>query len=411
MLNSSPEIDMIFQSSGAAIIYSDYYTPDGTLHRVNDYQLGSVREDFDFGPVVWLRDELADAFPLQSKRPLLCTKGDRLLWYRTRLSIAKDYVILHLPEPVYVYTPEVDATGAESQFAYVDASNRDFQFECERIFTTWLKRMGAYIQERNIRNVELERYTVENDYLKRNEISVVIPVLNRVRTIGDAIRSALNQHLDCPYNIIVVDNHSTDGTSQVIDEFVQAHPDKVIHIVPESHHLGIGGCWNEAAFCLDCGRIMVQLDSDDVYSRPDTLQLIYDKFVEEGCVAVVGSYQLTDFDGNPIPPGIIDHREWTAKNGMNNALRINGLGAPRAFRTLFVRDNPFPNTSYGEDYAMMLRVSRGWKIGRIFEPIYNCRRWEGNSDANLSEERLNRNNHYKDSLRTIELMSRMKLQD
>lgn len=409
LLNSCKDLRRIFESTGAAIIYSDYYTSDGILHRVNDYQLGSVREDFDFGPMVWICDDLKELRRLPKDRPLLCSTKDRLLWYRTRLKLSKDYRILHLTEPMYVYTPEVSAPGQESQFAYVDASNRDFQLGCEKIFTRWLRQMGALIKPKDIRPFNNTKWLCRKyDDADRIIISVVIPVLNRVRTIGDAIRSVLGQEVNRPYNIIVVDNHSTDGTSEVIDQLAKQNPGKIVHLIPESRYLGIGGCWNEAANCKLCGRIIVQLDSDDVYSRPDTLQLIYDKFIEDGCVAVVGSYQLTDFDGNPIPPGIIDHREWTPANGMNNALRINGLGAPRAFVSHFVQLHPFPNTSYGEDYAMMLLVSRTHRIGRIYEPLYNCRRWEGNSDANLTEERLNRNNHYKDSLRTLELLARIK---
>lgn len=407
LLNSCKQIDTLLNDPEIAIIYSDYYTQDGVLHRLNDYQLGSVREDFDFGPMVWIRDEIKMSNRLPETRPLLCSQKDRLLWYKTRLKLSKDYRILHLQEPMYVYTPEAAASGAESQFAYVDASNRDFQLECEKIFTSWLRKAGACINYKKLWDASYAMFLPHPESTSDAIVSVVIPVLNRVRTIGDAIRSALSQQLECPFNIIVVDNHSTDGTSDVIEHLAHENPGKVVHLVPESTHLGIGGCWNEAILCDQCGEVVVQLDSDDVYSRPDTLQLILNKFREEQCVAVVGSYQLTDFDGNPIPPGVIDHKEWTPENGMNNAIRINGLGAPRAFLRSVANLYTFPNVSYGEDYAMMLRISRQWKIGRIYEPLYNCRRWEGNSDANLTEEKLNRNNHYKDSLRTMELLARM----
>lgn len=401
LLNSYNHIADLFKGGKVAIVYSDYYTADGVLHRLNDYQIGAVREDFDFGPMVWLNDDLDEAKQLEGRGALLSTSEDRLLWYKTRLNLSLNYRIVHLTEPVYLYTKSEKAQGQESQFAYVDASNRSFQLECETIFTDWLKKFGAYLNPKDIKRAEDEsadNYDVE--------VSVVIPVKNRVKTIADAINSALAQKLDRSFNILVVDNYSTDGTSEVIEDIAIGNILWVRNILPKTKYLGIGGCWNEAINHPHCGKYVVQLDSDDVYSRPDALQLILNKFREEDCMAVVGSYQLTDFDGNPIPPGIIDHREWTDDNGMNNALRINGLGAPRAFRTSFLRNHPFPNTSYGEDYAMMLRISREYKIGRIFEPLYNCRRWEGNSDANLTEEAMNRNNHYKDSLRTIELLSR-----
>ncbi len=236
--------------------------------------------------------------------------------------------------------------------------------------------------------------------------SVVIPVYNRVRTIADAIDSALGQKTDFPFNVIVVDNHSTDGTTEIVAKKAAEDP-RVVHLVPEERNLLIGGCWNKAIASPRCGHYAVQLDSDDVYSRNDVLQRIVNAFAEQRCQAVVGSYNLTDFEGNPLPPGLIDHREWTPENGMNNALRINGLGAPRAFCRDLLRQYPFPNVCYGEDYAVMLRISREYKIGRIYDSLYNCRRWEGNSDSNLTVEQQNRNNFYKDRLRTIELQARM----
>ncbi|MEE3406605.1 MAG: glycosyltransferase family 2 protein, partial [Candidatus Cryptobacteroides sp.] len=236
------------------------------------------------------------------------------------------------------------------------------------------------------------------------EASVIIPVFNRARTVADAIRSALSQKTDFRYSVIVVDNHSTDGTTDIIDGI---RDDRLVHLVPERDDLGIGGCWNLAVHDPHCGRYAVQLDSDDVYSGPETLQKIVDKFHEEGSAMVIGSYLMTDFSMNPIPPGVIDHREWTDANGRNNALRINGLGAPRAFYVPLLREINFPNVSYGEDYAVGLRICRDWRISRIYEPLYCCRRWEGNSDAALSIEKVNANNFYKDSIRTFELEARI----
>ena len=237
---------------------------------------------------------------------------------------------------------------------------------------------------------------------------MVIPVFNRVRTIRDAIRSALTQQTNFCFNILVVDNHSTDGTTAVIHELAQLDQ-RVVHIIPEETSLLIGGCWNKAVGSPLCGQYVIQLDSDDMYSGPTTLQQIVDAFAQQNCMAVVGSYRLTDFELNELPPGIIDHREWTPENGMNNALRINGLGAPRAFRRDLLLQYPLPNTSYGEDYAAMLRITREYRLGRIYDSLYDCRRWSGNSDAALSREKINRNNLYKDRIRTIELLARRSL--
>jgi glycosyltransferase involved in cell wall biosynthesis len=286
-------------------------------------------------------------------------------------------------------------------FEYVDPKNRHVQIEMEKVATHHLKEIDAYINSSNLRSVSFE-----NNF--NHEASVVIPVKNRVNTIGDAIKSALAQKTKFSFNVIIVDNHSDDGTTEKIKNIV-LEDKRVVHIIPQRNDLGIGGCWNEAIFHLDCGKFVVQLDSDDLYSDENALQKIVDKFYEENSAMVIGSYKLTDFNLNEIPPGLVDHREWTDENGHNNALRINGLGAPRAFYTPIIREIKFPNISYGEDYAVVLGISRLYKVGRIYEPFYLCRRWEGNTDASLSIEKLNENNFYKDSLRTKEIKLRQEL--
>ena len=289
----------------------------------------------------------------------------------------------------------------ERQFDYVDPRNRDVQVEMERVVTDYLRQTGALVHSEEYLKPDL----MEGDFPVT--ASVIIPVLNREKTIRDAVESALGQETAFPFNILVVDNHSTDGTPNILDE-LSSQDKRVVHLVPDRNDLGIGGCWNWAINDNRCGRYAVQLDSDDLYLDTHTLQRIVDAFsADSGCAMVVGAYRMCDFQLNTLPPGVIDHREWTETNGANNALRINGLGAPRAFLTSVARRIGFPNTSYGEDYAMGLAVSRRYRIGRIFEPIYLCRRWAGNSDHALSIEKINANNLYKDRLRTIELMARM----
>ena len=270
----------------------------------------------------------------------------------------------------------------------------------EEICTEHLKRIGAYIAP-GFRTV-----SPDPDFKPEVTASVIIPVFNRVRTVADAVHSALSQECDFDYNVIVVDNHSTDGTSE---KLASIEDRRLKVIVPERDDLGIGGCWNLAVNSPHCGMYAVQLDSDDIYRDGSTLQKIIDLFRSEGCGMVVGAYEMTDFDLNPLPPGIIDHREWTEENGRNNALRVNGLGAPRSFVVPLLRTIGFPNVSYGEDYAVGLRICREYRIGRIYEPLYCCRRWEGNSDAALSIERVNANNIYKDSIRTWELEARIRM--
>lgn len=383
--------------SGAAMAYSGYWlvTADGSRkdNPVNAYQPGSVRDDFDFGPLVAVNADLLHRWgPLSGH------------WYSLRLFLSRHGEFLHLPELLYGVSEVDTRASGQKQFDYVDPRNREAQKEMERIFTDHLRQIGAWLPPRTRLVDEAVLHQGQEQW--QTVASVIIPVFNRQATILDAISSALSQRTDFPYNIIVIDNHSTDGTTQKIASVASADS-RVIHLVPESEGLGIGGCWNLGINHPACGCYAVQLDSDDMYSGPDTLQRIMDMFRTERCAMVIGSYMMTDFDLRPIPPGIIDHREWTDENGHNNALRINGLGAPRAFCTAVLRQaGGFENVSYGEDYGVGLRISREWRIGRIYEPVYNCRRWKGNSDAALDIVRVNANNAYKDSLRTSEIAAR-----
>ncbi len=378
----------------AEMVYSD--RRDGVSpHPVIDYQEGALRDDFDFGGL-WLvrteslREFLDDTEDLRFHAP-----------YALRLFLSRRGRIYHLPEMLYSEVETDLRKSGEKQFDYVDPRNRDVQVEAEEVCTRHLKQIGAYLAPGDYDALPADATVFPV------KASVVIPVRNRERTIADAVRSVLEQQADFSFNVIVVDNHSTDSTTQQLQSF--AADERVCVIVPDRTDLGIGGCWDMAVRSEHCGEYAVQLDSDDLYSAPDVLQRIVDKFEEEACAMVVGSYRMVDFSLNTLPPGIIDHREWTEANGRNNALRINGLGAPRAFRTSVLRTIGFPNTSYGEDYAVGLRLSRRYRIGRIYDELYLCRRWEGNSDAALSLEAVNRNNLYKDSLRTIELKARQNL--
>ena len=389
----------VAEDTQAGMVYSDYYElhDDKRLaHPVIDYQMGSVRNDFDFGSLVLYR---ANRFVEASAEVATSCNFQYAGVYAIRLSISRAAHIAHIAEYLYTEIEEDKRAGGVKQFDYVDPRNRGVQIEMEKAFTYHLQKIGGLVHEYQLNNVQAD----DKDF--PCIASVIIPVFNRVRTIGDAIASALNQHTDFDYNVIVIDNHSTDGTTELIASF--ANDDRLVHLIPERLDLGIGGCWQRAIDDCRCGRYAIQLDSDDIYSDENTLQQIVDCFRTEKCAMVIGSYDLTDFNLNPIPPGLIDHKEWTDDNGRNNALRINGLGAPRAFETIVLRQIGIPNVSYGEDYALGLRISRNYRIGRIYTSLYHCRRWEGNSDAALPIERINRNNYYKDQLRTIELQARI----
>lgn len=398
----------IAEDTKADMLYADHYQADEEgksrkKHPLIDCQKGALRDDFDFGSVLVFRSS--------SFRRAVRSMTEDYRWgalYDLRLRMKK---IVHVNEYLYTEIETDNRKSGEKQFDYVDPRNREVQVEMEKVCTEHLKRIGAYL-EPTFKEPDAEELGVtrlENGMLEGCPVvaSVVIPVYNRVRTVRDAVESALAQKCGFPFNVIVVDNHSNDGTTELLAE-IAAEDDRLVHMIPAKYDLGIGGCWNLAVHSEHCGEYAVQLDSDDVYSGPDTLSRIVAAFREQKCAMVVGTYQMTDFNMNPIPPGIIDHREWTEDNGRNNALRINGLGAPRAFWTPLLRRINLPNTSYGEDYALGLRISREYRIGRIYDVLYCCRRWEGNSDAALEIEKINANNLYKDRIRTWELEARMK---
>lgn len=379
------------------MLYSDF-RQHGDRCQCIDYQEGSLRDDFDFGPVVLIDVPAVNASLANANQWVDCRFS---AWYQLRLQCcgSAHNLPFHLNEYLYTFLPL--SQDVASQFDYVNPRNREEQIEHEAVLTRWMETRGCKIDYRQLLNA-----TPLCKEEGRPVASIVIPVFNRVRTILDAVHSALSQQTSFDFNVLVVDNHSTDGTTEALSQLAETES-RLVHIIPEEQTLLIGGCWNKAVSHPKCGAFVVQLDSDDIYSRPDTLQLVVDAFEQQNCMAVVGSYRLTDFDLNQLPPGVIDHREWTPENGMNNALRINGFDAPRAFRRELLEQYPLPNTSYGEDYAAMLRISRQYRLGRIYESLYDCRRWSGNSDAALTREQINRNNLYKDRVRTIELTARL----
>jgi hypothetical protein len=386
----------VAKDSGAAMVYSHYQEIKKGLrsnHPVNDYQSGSVRDDFDFGPLVLLRTEAVRS-AMESEAVAYRYAG----WYDLRLKLSQQHPLLHLDEYLYTIEEKDERSTDEKMFSYVDPKNRSVQLEMEAACTQHLKAIGAWLPP-HFSTIDLTQGTFPV------EATVVIPVRNRARTIADAIQSVLSQEADFAFNLIVVDNHSTDGTTAIVAQWA-AKDRRIVHLLPEREDLGIGGCWNMGVQHPQCGRFVLQLDSDDVYSGPDTISRIVKGFYEQQCAMLVGSYRMTDIHWNTLPPGVIDHKEWTAENGRNNALRINGLGAPRAFFTPLLRRIKVPNTSYGEDYALGLQFSRHWHLGRIYDVLYLCRRWEDNSDAAIDLVRLNANNAYKDKLRTLEIEAR-----
>ena len=386
----------IAEDSNAGMVYADHYQVAEGVQKnapVIDYQPGSLRDDFNFGSVLLYK---ASAL----KEAVSRMKADYQFagLYDLRLKLSQKEALVHINEYLYSEVENDTRKSGEKIFDYVDPKNRGLQIEMEQACTEHLKEIGGYLTP-EFKKIEFSAGNFEY------EASVIIPVRNRIRTIKDAIRSVLNQKTDFKFNLIIIDNHSTDGTTDAIREFTS--DERLIHIVPERNDLGIGGCWNLGVHHEKCGKFAVQLDSDDVYKDENTLTTMVQAFYEQNCAMVVGTYMMTDFNMNMIAPGIIDHKEWTPENGRNNALRINGLGAPRAFYTPVLREIKVPNTSYGEDYALGLNFSRQYQIGRVYDVVYLCRRWDDNSDAALDVVKMNGHNLYKDRIRTWELQARI----
>jgi len=405
-ISIEPEaLDKLINMAGtteAGLVYSDFYDENDQgkkLHPLNDYQPGSARDDFDFGAMM-LFSVPAIRKALKECGPIPNVKFAGL--YDLRLKVSVEHSVLHVAEPLYTVIKTDKSPYNEKLFAYVDPRHQVVQKEMETVFTEYLKKIGAYLPPHQLREVNppTESFPVE--------ASVIIPVRNRKETISEAVKSALSQQTDFSFNVIVLDNHSTDGTTVVLSDLARQYSN-LKHIVPKRTDLGIGGCWNEAIHSEACGRYAVQLDSDDLYTIPHALQKMVDMLRQNSYSMVIGSYTLVDFELREIPPGLIDHREWTDENGHNNALRINGLGAPRAFNTGLMRHIGFLNVSYGEDYAAALRICREYRIGRIYENLYLCRRWSGNTDAALRLEDANRNNAFKDKIRTEEILARQRM--
>jgi hypothetical protein len=389
----------VCENMNAGMIYSDYFENKNhqlSPHPLIDYQEGSLRDDFNFGSVILYKtSSFRDA----------CKAMDRDFrfagFYDLRLRISQNQPIAHLPEMLYTEIEHDTRNSGEKQFDYVDPRNREVQIEMEEACTGHLKEISGWLKP-EFRDIKFDM----NEF--QFEASVIIPVKNRVKTISDAIKSVLSQEASFEFNLIVIDNHSTDGTTELMSAFTKTDQ-RVVHLIPERIDLGIGGCWNEGIFHEKCGKFAIQLDSDDLYIDNNVIRRIVEAFYSQQCAMVVGSYKMVNFNLEDLPPGLIDHKEWTPENGRNNALRINGLGAPRAFYTPVIRSIRVPNVSYGEDYAVGLAISRHYRIGRIYEPLYLCRRWEGNTDAALDVNRANAYNFYKDRLRTIELLARKQM--
>ena len=391
----------IAEDTSAGMVYADYYAITNGQKKNNlviDYQKGSLRDDFNFGSLMLY----ASSALKEAAKKMEQHNYDFAGLYDLRLKVSQKYSLVHINEYLYSEIDEDIRKSGEKIFDYVDPKNRKVQIEMEQACTQHLKDVGAYL-EPNFTPIEFDKDDFEF------EASVIIPVRDRIKTVKDAIESVLIQKTDFKFNLIIVDNHSTDGTTEAIEEFAKKD-ERLVHVIPNRDDLGIGGCWNMGVHHEKCGKFAIQLDSDDVYSDENTLQKIVNAFYEQNCAMVVGTYEMKDFDMNTIAPGIIDHKEWTPDNGRNNALRINGLGAPRAFYTPVLRDIKVPNTSYGEDYALGLNISRNYQIGRIYDILYLCRRWEDNSDASLDIVKMNGHNTYKDRIRTWELLARQAMQ-
>ncbi len=391
----------VAENTGAGLTYSDHYhLKEGQLAPlpVIDYQDGSLRDDFNFGSVL-----------IFNTQDLKRAAWDMTIDYKfaglydLRLKVSQKRKLFRIPEYLYTEMEADTRKSGEKMFDYVDPKNREVQIEMEKACTQHLKDIGAWLKP-GFKNVDFASGTFPV------EASVIIPVRNRIKTIEEAVRSVFNQKTSFPFNLIVIDNHSTDGTTELLKSLA-LEDNRLIHVVPRRNDLGIGGCWNEGVFHPDCGKFAIQLDSDDLYIDDSVVQKIVDAFYTQNCAMLVGSYQMVNFKLEEIPPGLIDHREWTPDNGRNNALRINGLGAPRAFYTPVLREIRVPNVSYGEDYALGLAISRNYQIGRIYEPLYLCRRWDDNTDASLDISKLNAHNTYKDRIRTIELWARIHKQN
>ena len=393
----------VAEMTGAGMLYADHYklTADGRRLEAPtiDYQQGSLRDDFNFGSVVLLKTTA-----LQEAAQRITADYQAAGFYDLRLKLSEAQSLVHVNEYLYSEVELDTRKTGERLFDYVDPKNRQSQVEMEQACTEHLKAVGAYLAPGVYKPMRVDEGAFPV------EASIMIPVRNRIRTIKDALTSALNQKTSFAYNVFVVENgpecHSTDGTTELVEEMARAD-ERIVHIVTDRRDLGVGGSWNLAAHDPRCGRFVAQLDSDDVYADENTLQKIVDAFHEQQCAMLIGAYTLTDIHLNVLPPGVIAHKEWTPENGRNNALRINGLGAPRSFYTPVLREINLPNTNYGEDYALGLAISRDYMIGRLYDPIYNCRRWDDNSDGDLSIEKENRNNVYKDRMRTWELMARI----